>query len=409
MTTRSAEATIKGYYYQFDTSILKLLELKSGHESISIEGIEDIDINTATEKTAIQCKYLSKPKFINSAVREPIILMLDHFLSIGSQKKYNYVLYAHFENELQGNEPSIDLAKLKLILTYSENKVQKNYEIEKKISDTDLKAFLKNFKLTFGLEFYTQQKKVITKLKDNFNCSDFEANTLYYNNALRIVIDKAILKKPNQRVVTKNDFISSIDSKKLLFNEWFIKMRSKKEYLKSIKENLKTTKVLVPSKTKIILIGKNIIDANNAELPLISFIQNLADKYYKMNSSLRDAKPLSIILDCDEAKRLEVKKNLIDNHIDFNDGHEEIKYSNDFYNKEPIINTSGNAGNIVKSSYRLKLLSKETFESNFTNIKSPNAFLVFSKDSFPHAYSQGQFFDIKYCDNLKEVHEVLNQ
>ena len=27
MTTRSADATIKGYYYQFNTSILKLLEL----------------------------------------------------------------------------------------------------------------------------------------------------------------------------------------------------------------------------------------------------------------------------------------------------------------------------------------------------------------------------------------------
>ena len=73
MSSRTAEATIKGYYYQFDTSILKLLELPNDTDSIVVEGIEDIDISTASEQTAIQCKYLSRPKFINSSVREPII------------------------------------------------------------------------------------------------------------------------------------------------------------------------------------------------------------------------------------------------------------------------------------------------------------------------------------------------
>lgn len=60
MTTRAADATIKGYYYQFDTSILKLLELQTNADSLTIEGIEDIDVNTATEATAIQCKYVRR-------------------------------------------------------------------------------------------------------------------------------------------------------------------------------------------------------------------------------------------------------------------------------------------------------------------------------------------------------------
>lgn len=115
MTTRAADATIKGYYYQFDTSILKLLELRANADSITIEGIEDIDINTATDATTIQCKYLSKPRFINSAVREPITLMLDHFVNPTTPNNFNYVLYAHFENETPGSEPTIDLAKLKEI------------------------------------------------------------------------------------------------------------------------------------------------------------------------------------------------------------------------------------------------------------------------------------------------------
>lgn len=178
MTTRAADATIKGYYYQFDTSILKLLELPTDSDSVIIEGIEDIDITTATDTTTVQCKYLSKPTFINSAVRAPITLMLNHFTNPATPNNLKYILYAHFESETSGSEPTIDLTRLKEILTYTEKKVKKHYEIEMDISDSVLNTFLSQFKLTFGTEFYTQQKQVIDKLKSKFNCSEFEADTL---------------------------------------------------------------------------------------------------------------------------------------------------------------------------------------------------------------------------------------
>ncbi len=54
---RSAVDTLKGYFYQFDQSILKLLSLESPEDSVAIECLEDIDIKTATEVSAIQCKY----------------------------------------------------------------------------------------------------------------------------------------------------------------------------------------------------------------------------------------------------------------------------------------------------------------------------------------------------------------
>jgi len=407
MATRAADATIKGYYYQFDTSILKLLGLRTNADSITVEGIEDIDINTATEDTTIQCKYLSKPRFINSEVREPIVLMIDHFVNPATPNNYKYVLYAHFENETQGNEPTIDLTKLKDILTYSENKVEKHYEIEKSISDAKLNAFLLQFKFTFGVEFYMQQQQVIDKLKAKFSCTEFEADTLYYNNALRIVIDKAIQRNATQRVITKTEFINGIDCSKKLFNEWFIKLRSKKEYLKLVAQNLKATRTLEPSRAKVILLGKNILDANNSELPLLSFLENLISKYYKPNSSLRDAKPLSIILDCDKPKLLDIKRSLIDNEILFNDGCEEIKFSNKIFNIEPIVNKTANAAKILKTSYSLKLISKSTFDTNFANINSPSSFLIFSKENISNKFPSGQLFEINYCDNLKEVYKLL--
>lgn len=50
--TRTAIDTIRGYYYQFDLYALQILESKG--ENITLEGIEDVDVNSATETTAIQ-------------------------------------------------------------------------------------------------------------------------------------------------------------------------------------------------------------------------------------------------------------------------------------------------------------------------------------------------------------------
>ena len=228
MTSRAADATIKGYYYQFDTSILKLLELENDDDSIVIEGIEDIDIQTPNHLTAVQCKYLSEPKFINSKVRKPITLMLDHFVNPETPNTLNYVLYAHFEEEEIGEEPTIDLVRLKEILTYRENNIQKQHYVEKRISDEQLGLFLGQFQFEFGCKFEEQQTNVIKELKVKFSCSDFTADTHFYNNALRIVIDLAIKKNENERRISKVDFISSIDSRKTLFNEWYLLLRSKK-------------------------------------------------------------------------------------------------------------------------------------------------------------------------------------
>ena len=48
MTNRSATATIKGYFYQFDQTIVRLLEATK-HGSITVEGVEDIDLDDGDE------------------------------------------------------------------------------------------------------------------------------------------------------------------------------------------------------------------------------------------------------------------------------------------------------------------------------------------------------------------------
>ncbi|GIU18093.1 hypothetical protein TUM4261_38460 [Shewanella sp. c952] len=53
MSTREAIDTITGYFYQFDKTILELLQQEESNTLVCIEGIEDIDVVTADETSAI--------------------------------------------------------------------------------------------------------------------------------------------------------------------------------------------------------------------------------------------------------------------------------------------------------------------------------------------------------------------
>ena len=79
---RSAVDTLTGYFYQFDQSILEILNLSSLEDSVAIECIEDIDVKTATELSAIQCKYYSKSEYNHSVIKKAVMHMLNHFKKV---------------------------------------------------------------------------------------------------------------------------------------------------------------------------------------------------------------------------------------------------------------------------------------------------------------------------------------
>jgi predicted helicase len=93
MSERSAKDSIKGYLYQFDYTILQILSATPG-QTIVVEGIEDVDVNSATEFTAIQCKYYSNSEYNHSIIKEPIQLMLRHFkqCKVNNTQLYSYKL-----------------------------------------------------------------------------------------------------------------------------------------------------------------------------------------------------------------------------------------------------------------------------------------------------------------------------
>ena len=141
MSNRSATDTIKGYFYQFDYSICQLLNLPLNTDQITVEGIEDVDIESLSRTTAVQCKYYSKTEYNHSVIAKPIRLMLSHFAELKNNNSpvVQYHLYGHYKSGQNKLTLPIDLIFLKdKLLTFRSGGIQKKHHIELGVDDSEL-------------------------------------------------------------------------------------------------------------------------------------------------------------------------------------------------------------------------------------------------------------------------------
>ena len=232
MRDRTAIDTIKGYFYQFDLSISELLNLPNDLGTIVVEGIEDIDVNSS-EETAIQCKYFSKTEYNHSVIAKPIRLLLNNFNDVknGKSTKIKYKLYCHFKSGHSKLSFPINCTFLKdNFLTYTEDKVKKYHHIDLGLNDSELDEFLDLLEIDINAKDYDEQLNEIYRLlKQQFaDCSEFDAENFYYNNAIKLIKNLAVTPDISNRKITKIDFLTQINIKAHFFNDWFLKFKGEK-------------------------------------------------------------------------------------------------------------------------------------------------------------------------------------
>ncbi|KVD69888.1 hypothetical protein WS62_13535 [Burkholderia sp. ABCPW 14] len=244
MTDRSAVDTIRGYFYQFDLSILSVLQLTSPDDSVEIECTEDIDIRTATEVTATQCKYYAKTEYNHSAIKDAVKHMVSHFKEslAGTKPSISYSIKGHYASGQEKLDGGIDVDFLKKhFLTYSEGKgaakVTRYHHSELGLSDADLEEFLKRFTIDIrAKEFDEQYREVLDAVRVIFGGTPFSAEYFYYNNALAVIRELSIKAVPTDRTITKKEFLARIDTSTILFNEWFVEKKGKKAHLAALRK-----------------------------------------------------------------------------------------------------------------------------------------------------------------------------
>lgn len=247
-TDRTAIDTITGYYYQFDYYILELLRCNDPKTAVCIEAIEDVDIATADETTAVQCKYYAKSNFQLALLRRPIRLMLEHFArNPNTRGRLRYSLYGYYKSGQDKLSANIDLNYLKnTLLPYTEKGVAHSPHVELGLSDVELQEFLDHLHIDiWAPSFEEQEEQIIASLKDLFRCTDMEAE-FYYCNALRLVRELSTKQAMGERTITAEKFRSQINTSSQLFDAWYLKIRGVNAYCAAVKKQYFTAYNISP-------------------------------------------------------------------------------------------------------------------------------------------------------------------
>ncbi len=313
MIDRSAVDTIRGYFYQFDLTILSILRLHGNQASIDVENIEDIDINHAEETTAIQCKYYNKTEYNHSLIAKPIRFMLaDYKRRINeNRQKIKYHIYGKYQSGQEKLILPFDIAFLKKhFLTFTHKNKQHNYHTEEDLTDAILEDF--NSLLTVDINARTdedQYSEILYELKTQFRCSDFDAEHYYYNNALFCIRTLTTNPDVGRRRVTKKTFLANIDKKQILFNNWFVELKGKKAFLRSIRKQYFTLSLNTSPFERFFLIDTSMPAYDRAILKtLLVFIQQ---KWSKL--SRREPQsfcPYVYLHNIDEQELIQIKTDL---------------------------------------------------------------------------------------------------
>jgi hypothetical protein len=317
MKNRSADATLLGFYYQFDKTIHTILEQVDENNIITIEGIEDVDIKTINEESVIQIKYQAETNGTDSVLRKPIMLMLEHFKNYQSQN-LKYHLYGHYKNN-NNVKTTFDFTRIQKMMQYKQTikgkKVQFDFLADKSISQQEVDNFLKKFKLILSDAFDEHQKKTYLKIKSDFNITNDEEVNFLYNNALKIVNDLAIQKNINKRKITKKDFKNKINTKDSLFNIWFVQLKGIETYCKAIHKKYFASCLNTTKKERFFILPNESIEN------LKKIIYTIEEKFYKLTTrGITSEAPYIFIKGLSKNDLISLKKSIYGESKIINDG-----------------------------------------------------------------------------------------
>ncbi len=271
---RTADYTIQGFLYQFNKTALEILKAQDD-DVITVEGIvEDIEVQSSTSLTAIQCKYHeASTAFTASAVYKPLLQMLKHF-SNNPPANIRYVLFAHFPG-VGTPAPAVNKLALQAALE------SKDKELEKHVNavplGVDLDGFVGRFAMDFGCSYDDITKQVGKELEENgIPVGDIE--TLAYPNAIHMIATLSVKHNPADRRITKKKFLSDLKAiRTTAISRWTLALKTRKKLLEARRKQLKVH-LDKNARLRYFVIAPGSIEDYDTEIVL--FVSDYVDKYH---------------------------------------------------------------------------------------------------------------------------------
>lgn len=329
MTNRSANATIKGYFYQFDHTILQILQASSDNSSVVIEGIEDVDIEDGSDSVLVQCKYYEGTEYNHSKIKDAVIQMLRHYHKAGcfERQQLRYRLYGHYKAGHDKLNPTFDLAFLKKhFLTYKDkDKTQQQEQERLRITDVQLVHFQKLLEININAPSYeAQQSQIMTLLKKQIpSCQQEDAEAFYYPNAINVIQGLAIMGDISDRKITKAKFLADVNCKEIVFSRWLHEKFGDEHYAKSIKRrHFKFASTKVPCASRIFVLDTTgEFDVSKVTSLLVNLGKRFSHVEHKSTPQKDRFCPYVILRDLPPQDLVALLNNLLQQGIKFEDGY----------------------------------------------------------------------------------------
>lgn len=260
MSYRSAHATIKGYFYQFDYTIISILNSSAPQSRMVVEGIEDIDLDDGDCSALVQCKYYEGTEYNHSVIKDSVIQMLRHYSAAGcpTDQGFNYRVYGYYKAGQEKLPADFDLEFLKKnFLTYKHEGVVHEVYAELGVDDTQLANFRSQLDIDINAPSYAdQQTKIIKLLVSQISgCSADDAKVFYYPNAINVIQSLAIQPDVDARRITKARFVKEVSRKEVVFSSWLREKFGNDYYANLIKKRFfKFNSIKTPKASRVFII-----------------------------------------------------------------------------------------------------------------------------------------------------------
>jgi hypothetical protein len=241
---REATATIRGYIYQFEASILAILAA-AADETITLEGVEDFDISAPTTETYSQVKYYEAQKLTDATLRDAILPMLQGFMRYTAdvRERKRYVLYGHFRDTPTAPARLMldDLKRILVQRSYPKDefgektRIEVNLQDQLEATDEDLQSFASRLSIRISEPIDQHRIRVIAELASTLGISEVEAQGYGYPSALTKVSTISMERSPEARTTTRTNFLQSVKPNVAIYSAWALREEGETAFCQKIK------------------------------------------------------------------------------------------------------------------------------------------------------------------------------
>ncbi|MNC10338.1 hypothetical protein D3C75_579790 [compost metagenome] len=327
---REATASIRGYIYQLDATLLEIL--RSGiDDEVVIEGIEDFDTYSTDNIVYSQVKYYAGQNLTNSVLRDPLHKLFTHFINLSEAQRDNrkYIIYGHYAS-VNISTDKLTVQRFKETMEYTKEtkgengkKTRTNHSLLDGIltEDSVIHEFCQRFEIKISENFDDHRKLVIEAVRLAHGVSLLEAEGFSYPRAFDYISSLAVKTDHNDRKSNQRQLLENLKGCQAIHHKWMLRENSSRDYERYFKR-LYFQQQNIHGTIRFFIIE---VDPKENTATINDLLVEISKKWSSANVKNipdRDRHASFVILRGVDQDRLpQVKHALYDSGIDFVDGY----------------------------------------------------------------------------------------